>query len=260
MWPLWFSPSRLPAPRISRSRIAILNPEPSSVASPIVFSRSYASSLSDAVGGMEEVGVGPLPGTADAAAQLVELAEAEQVGAVDDERVDRRHVDARLDDRRADEHVVLALPEVDDDLLERALVHLAVGDRDPGLGHEVADLGRDLLDVLHPVVHEEHLALAEQLAADRLADGPVVVLADVGEDRLAIGGRRVQQRQVADAGEAHLERARDRRRGERQHVDVGLQLLDRLLVADAEALLLVDHEQAESLELRCRRTAGDGCR
>ena len=39
-----------------------------------------------------------------------------------------------------------------------------------------------------------------------------------------------------------------------------LQLLDLLLVADAEALLLVDHEQAEVLELRCPRTAAGGCR
>ena len=30
-WPDCSSPSRFPAPRISRSRIAILNPEPSSV-------------------------------------------------------------------------------------------------------------------------------------------------------------------------------------------------------------------------------------
>ena len=121
----------------------------------------------------------------------MQLAEAEQVGAVDDERVHRRHVDAALDDRGADEHVVLALPEVEHDLLERALVHLAVGDRDARLGHELADVRGDVLDVLHPVVHEEHLALAQQLAADRLGDGAVVVLADVGEDRLAVGGRRV---------------------------------------------------------------------
>ena len=102
----------------------------------------------------------------------------------------------------------------------------------------------DVLDVLHPVVHEEHLALAQQLAADGLGHGPVVVLADVGEDRLAVGRRRVEQREVADAGEAHLERARDRRGGEREHVDVGPELLDLLLVLHAEALLLVDHEQA----------------
>ena len=113
---------------------------------------------------------------------------------------------------------------------------------------------------LHPVVHEEHLALAQQLAPDGLGHRPLVVLADVGEDRLALGRRGVEQREVADAGEAHLERARDRRGGEREHVDVGLQLLDRLLVADAEALLLVDDQQAEVLELDVVRRAAGGCR
>ena len=177
------------------------------------------------------------------------LAEAEQVGALDDERVDRGHVDAALDDGGAHQHVVAALPEVDHDLFEGAFVHLAVGDRDAGLGHELAQRLGALLDALHAVVHAEHLALAEQLATDRLDGDPLVVLADVGEDRLAVGRRGLQQRQVADADEAHLERARDRRGGEREHVDVVLQLLHRLLVLHAEALLLVDDEQAEVLEL-----------
>ena len=117
----------------------------------------------------------------------MQLAETETVGAVDDERVHRRHVDARLDDRRAHEHVVLAFPEVEHDLLERAFVHLSVRDRDAGLGHELADAGGGVLDVHHAVVHEEHLAFAQQLAADRFADGAFVVRADVGEDRLALG-------------------------------------------------------------------------
>ena len=201
-----------------------------------------------------------MPGPPDPAPQLVELAEPEAVGAVDDEGVHRRHVDARLDDRRAHQHVELALPEVEHDLLERPLVHLAVGHRHPGLGHQLADPAGRLLDVLHPVVHEEDLALAEQLAADRLGDRPLVVLADVGEDRLALGRRGVEQGQVADAGEAHLQRAGDGRGREGQHVDVGAQLLDRLLVGHPEALLLVDHEQAEVLEARRRPRAAGGCR
>ena len=105
-----------------------------------------------------------------------------------------------------------------------------------------------IVDGLHAVVHPEHLALAQQLAADRLDRDALVVLADEGEDRLAVGRRGLQQRQVADADEAHLERARDRRGRQRQHVDVGLQLLHRLLGLHAEALLLVDDQQPEVLE------------
>ena len=60
--------------------------------------------------------------------------------------------------------------------------------------------------------------------------------------------RRLQRRHLADAGHRHLERARDRRRTHGQDVDVGLELLEGVLVLDAEALLLVDDEQAEVFE------------
>ncbi len=76
----------------------------------------------------------------------------------------------------------------------------------------------------------------------------LVVLAHVGQDGLALGRRRVEQGQVADAGEAHLQGAGDRRGRQREHVDVGPELLDGLLVRHPEALLLVDHQQAEVLE------------
>ncbi len=101
-------------------------------------------------------------------------------------------------------------------------------------------------------------ALTQQLTADRLGDRPFVELADIGEDGLAGSRRSVEQREVSDAGQAHLERARDRRGGQRQHVDLGPELLDRLLVGDAEALLLVDHEQAEVLELDVGREQAVG--
>ena len=61
-------------------------------------------------------------------------------------------------------------------------------------------------------------------------------------------GRRRERRHLADAGDRHLERARDRRRAHREDVDVRLELLQRVLVLDAEALLLVDDEEAEVLE------------
>ena len=54
---------------------------------------------------------------------------------------------------------------------------------------------------------------------------------------------------IADAGQGHVQRARDGRGREREHVDGAAHLLDVLLVRHAEALLLIDDEQAEILEL-----------
>ena len=84
--------------------------------------------------------------------------------------------------------------------------------------------------------------------------------ADEGADRAAVGGRRGDDRDVAQARHRHVQRARDRRRGQRQHVDLRAQLLEPLLVRHAEALLLVDDEQAEVLEAHVAPTAAGACR
>ncbi len=57
-------------------------------------------------------------------------------------------------------------------------------------------------------------------------------------------------RQIAEPADRHLQRARDGRRAQSvEHVDVRAELLDALLVRDAEALLFVDDEEAEVLEV-----------
>ena len=200
------------------------------------------------VGVVEEVRVAALAATADAAAQLVQLAEPVLVGAVDDQRVRVGDVEAGLDDGRRDEHVELALPEVDHDLLEGRLGHLAVRHGDARLGHELGELRGDPVDARDAVVHEEDLALAQQLAADRRGHLLVAVGPHEGEDRVPVLGRGRERRHLADARDRHLERARDGRRAHREDVDVGLELLQRVLVLDAEALLLVDDHEPEVFE------------
>ena len=95
----------------------------------------------------------------------------------------------------------------------------------------------------------ERLAAAIALAQQRLAHDQRIERRDEGAHRQPVDRRRGDDRQFAHAGQRQLQRARDRRRGERQHVHFGAQLLELLLVGDAEMLLLVDDDQAEVLEL-----------
>ena len=166
-----------------------------------------------------------------------------------------------LDDRRADEDVVAPVDEVDHHLLQLALGHLAVADRDR------ASLGGDLPRPARAsspmssiaVVDEEDLAAARQLALDRLAQQRRGRSGRRSADRQPIGGRRRDDRDLAQPAHRHLQRARDRRRGQRQHVDLRAQLLEALLVGDAEALLLVDDHQAEVLEADVARQQRGAC-
>ena len=209
---------------------------------------------------VEEVGVGPPARPADPAAELVELGQPERVGPVDDDRVRVRDVEARLDDRRADQDVGGALGERDHHLLERALGHLAVPDDDPGARQHLAELLGLGLDRLDPVVDEEHLPAAVELAQDRVADEPGRRLGDPGLDRQAVLGRRLDHAQVADPGEGQVERPRDRRGGQREHVDLVAEPLEPLLGGDAEALLLVDDDQARGRGTGRPSTAAGACR
>ena len=201
-------------------------------------------------GGHGEQRIGALLGPADAAADLVELRQAEMVGAMHDQRIGVGNVEAGFDDGGRHQHVELAVVEVVHDVVELARRHLAVGDDEADTSgtccaQELGDVGL-VLDPRHDV---ERLPAAILFAQQRLADRERIEGRDEGADRQAIDRRRRQQRQVAHAGQRQLQRARDRRRRQRQHVDVGLELLQPLLVADAEMLLLVDDQQAEVLEL-----------
>ena len=202
---------------------------------------------------VEQVGVGALAAAPDATADLVELGEAEVVGVLDDQRVGGRDVDPRLDDRGADEHVGVAAQERHHPVLELGLLELAVGDLEAQLGAHAAQPRRDLVDRLDAVVHVERLAAALPLALERLAHERLVELADVGPDRAAALRRGLDHGDVAQARERHLQRARDRRRRHRDHVDAQAQLAQALLLAHAEALLLVDDQQPEVLRAHVAR-------
>jgi hypothetical protein len=68
----------------------------------------------------------------------------------------------------AHQHVIVAFPEVDCTTVRACLRPSGRGRRDARLGHEFAQAVRGGVDRLHPVVHPEHLAFTQQLAADRL--------------------------------------------------------------------------------------------
>ena len=103
--------------------------------------------------------------------------------------------------------------------------------------------------ILDPRADIEGLAAAILLAQQGLADRDGVERRDEGAHRQSVDRRRGDQAHVTHAGQGELQRARDRRRGERQDMHIGPQFLQALLVADAEMLLLVDDQQPEILEL-----------
>ncbi len=120
-------------------------------------------------------------------------------------------------------------------------------DREAQAGAQLLQLERGFLDRLDPVVQVEGLAPARVLALEGRLDQLVVVLPHARPDRAPTLGRGLDHRDVAQSRQRHVQRARDRRRREREHVDLQPQRAEQLLLGNAEALLLVEDDEAEVL-------------
>ena len=117
------------------------------------------------------------------------------------------------------------------------------------LGHERLQLGGDFPDGVHAVVHEINLAAALEFLLDGGLNQLFIPVGDYGLDRDAVFGRRFDHAHIAQADQRHVQRARDGRGRHGEHVHLLAHLLEAFFVADAEALLFVDDQQAEVGEL-----------
>ena len=187
-------------------------------------------------------------GSSDAAAQLMKLGQPETVGPVDDDGVGAGNIDAGLDDRGRNQDVETLFVEIQHDFFQLTFRHLAVGDADAGIRQHRLEIAGGLFDSVDVVVQEINLAATRQFALECLEQDIGVPRTNEGFDRDAVRRRCSDDGQLAQAAHRHVQRTRYRRGGQRQQVDIGLEGLQCFLMAHAEALLLIDDDQAEAFE------------
>ena len=100
-------------------------------------------------------------------------------------------------------------------------------------------------NVLHPVVQVIYLSAPGDLPAHGLAQNAPVMLQHIGLHRLAVPGWFLDGGHIPYAGESHVQSPGNGRCGQGQGVHLLRPLAQLLLGCHAEALLLVDDEQAQ---------------
>ncbi len=130
MCPCCSPPSRLPAPRSSRSRAAILNPAPRSLNSFKAARRLRAISVSSVSGSHQQITIRAPVRPSHASAQLIQLRQAVLFRVLDDHGVGERDIEPVLHDRGRDEYVELMPHELQHHLFEFGLRHLPMAHAD----------------------------------------------------------------------------------------------------------------------------------
>ncbi len=198
-------------------------------------------------GGQQRIGA-PL-GTPHPPAQLIQLRQSEHVRAVHDQRVGIRDIQPRFDDGGGQQHVEALLIKGRHPVLDLAWCHLAMRRDRSDFRHGVAQIILHISDVGNARHHDEALPAAEMLAQQRLAHHHRIERRNRGANGQPVHRRRGDHRKLAQSRQRHLQGARDRRRGQRQHMHIMPQRLQPFLVRYAKALLFVDNHQAQPLEI-----------
>ena len=196
-----------------------------------------------------EVGEGMAAGAAHSAPELVKLAQTQPVGVFDNQGVYVGNVQTGLDDGGTHQHLDLSVGHGLHHIAEGVLAHFSVGHGDGDVRHSFVHGGGAPLDGLHPVVQIVDLSAPLHLPADGVVQNGGFMLHDEGLNGVAVGGGLLDGGHIPDAGQGHVEGPGDGGGRQGQHIHALGNFLQTLLVGDAEALLLVHHQQAQVLEL-----------
>ncbi len=90
-----------------------------------------------------------------------------------------------------------------------------------------------------------HLPSALHLIEHGLTHDVLRKLQDIGFHRLPVTGRRLDDRNVAQPAQRHVQRSGNRSRRHGDHIDLGAQLFELLLLSHAETLFFVENNQPE---------------
>ena len=176
------------------------------------------------------------------ASHLVQVGESEVVSSIDDDGVGIGNIDTVLHDSCRQQHVVVIILEVDDNLFQFLRFHLPVTHGDTGIRDIFADEFLDALQVVDARIDEIHLSVARHLEIDGVGNHLCTKGMYLGLNGIAVRGRCLYDAQVAGSHQRELQGPGNGRSTHGQCVDVGLHLTQLFLRRDTELLFLVDDE------------------
>ena len=108
---------------------------------------------------------------------------------IDNDGVGIRDIDTILDDGSREQHVVVVVGEIEDDLLEFLRFHLSMSDSHTGIRDIFMDHLRDVREIADTIIDKVNLPIARHLEVDGIGDDLGAEGVNLRLDGIAVRGR-----------------------------------------------------------------------
>ena len=179
----------------------------------------------------------------------MQVAQAEILRSIDDNGIGIRDVDTTLDNGSCQEYIVVIIHEIVNNLFQFFRFHLSMTDAYTTIRDISLNKRLQFQQVLYAVVHEEYLSVSAHLKVDSLGNDFFVERMYFCLNRITIGWRCLDDRQVSRSHKRELQGTRYRSSRHSERIDVHFQLAKFFLYPHTELLLFVDDKQTKILEL-----------
>lgn len=139
--------------------------------------------------------------------------------------------------------------EIVHDPFQLTFTHLPVAYSDSRFRYQFRQPLCGFLNIFDVIIQIVNLTAAQDFTQNRFPYYQAIILANKGFYRQTTGRGSGDNGEIAHTAHRHIQRPRDRRRRERQNIDIGAHRLNSLFVAHAETVLFIDNQQAEVVQL-----------
>ena len=196
-----------------------------------------------------EIGIGVPGGASYPPPELMQLGQAEPVGIFNNQGIGVWNVQAGFNDGGAYQNLDFALGHGLHDLAQSFLAHLTVSYSHPQAGDPTLEGTGAFVNGFRPIVQIVNLAAPFHLPADGVIQHSGIVLHHKGLHRIPVGRGLLNGGHIPDAGQRHVQCPGNGGCREGQHIHALGHFLQPFLMADTEALLLVNNQKPQILEL-----------
>ena len=180
---------------------------------------------------------------------LMQVTQSKVLRLIDNNRIGIRDINSTLNNGSGKQYIVIIIHKTEDNLFQLFGLHLSMTDTNTAIRNVTHDHCFQFCQVLYAIIHKEHLTVTAHFKVNRFGNDFFVKRMHLGLNRITVGRRSLDNRQVAGSHQRELKCSRNRCSRHGKGIYIHLNLTQFFFHTHSELLLLIHNQQAQVVKL-----------